>query len=219
MSMSTALKTLIFTALLTAGCAMQQVKQPQLIDISGIVNVEGQEMAVITLKESDYIHVSKEDLACMQANLYFEAGNQKTDSAMAAVGYTVLNRKERKNYPNSVCGVVKQWKFRKNGRKVCQFSWFCDSKSDVPKLTQTVYLTQKVNGKLKRVKKTVPNKAEIEAWERAGRIAKAVLYRKIDNPVGSATMYHATYVRPGWDWHKLNKVATIETHIFYTLKG
>ena len=198
---------------------MHQSKQSQLIDISGIINIEGQDLAVITLQESDYIHVSDEDLACMQANMYFEAGNQKSDEAFTAVGYTVLNRLAAKNYPNSICGVIKQYRVRKSGRKVCQFSWYCDNKSDVPPLTRTVMVKQKLDGKLVSIKKNVPNKAEIEAWERAGRLAKLVLQQKIDNPIGSATMYHATYVKPGWDYNKLVTVKQIETHIFYSLKG
>lgn len=142
------------------------------------------------------VKINQKQLDCLAVNLYFEARNQKTDTAMAAVGYTVLNRVASKGYPNSVCGVVYQGRKLANGNYVrhkCQFSWVCDGAPDVP---------------------SNKNKIEIEAWLRAREVAMQVLKGTIDNPVGNATMYHATYVNPYWR-KAYSMVAKIEDHIFY----
>ena len=65
-------------------------------------------------------------LVCLALNIYFEARNQPT-SGQIAVAEVTLNRVASRNYPNTVCGVVKQ--SNKNG---CAFSWYCDGKSDKP---------------------------------------------------------------------------------------
>lgn len=140
------------------------------------------------------------DLNCMAINMYFEARNQDTDEAMAAVGYTVLNRVVSERYPDTVCNVVYQARRDSAGnpiRNKCQFSWACDG------------LPDRVN---------MDNVLERQAWERANRIAQEVLEGKIDNPVGNATMYHATYVRPYWRT-AYTQVAKVETHIFYSAKS
>lgn len=140
--------------------------------------------------------VAQTDLDCMTLNLYFEARNQDTEAAMAAVGYTVLNRVESKNYPDSICDVVFQGRRDASGnyvRNKCQFSWVCDGKADKPNMNHPV---------------------EASAWKKANKVAVKVLTGKIRNPVGNATMYHATYVNPRWA-KSFAIVAQIEDHIFY----
>lgn len=175
------------------------------LDISHIKPIK-ETAAPIFIDASDFlVKIDPEDFECMRLNMYHEAGNQKSEDAYAAVGYTVINRTKTKGYPTSICGVVKEKRRNpETGRMVCQYSWYCDGKSDVPKL-----MVRNAKGKL------VPNKAEQAAWARAGEVAKQVLRNEVDNPIGRATMYHATYVKPGWDYHKLTRVSRIETHIFY----
>lgn len=152
--------------------------------------------------EDVLVRIDQKEFECMRANMYFEARNQRSDDAFIAVGYTVLNRMESKSYkPNTICGVVQQARIGANGQPVrhkCQFSWFCDGKPDVPNLNNVI---------------------ERQAWERATELAIAVMRREVDNPIGRATMYHATYVQPRWDYSKLNRIARIETHIFYETKA
>lgn len=143
--------------------------------------------------------IDSNELECMTKNIYFEARNQKSDEAMAAVGYTVLNRMHHPKYPNTICGVVYQGQ-KRSGEYVkhrCQFSWVCDGESS---------------------KAILSNIVEKQAWERAEQIALAVLHHTIDNPIGESTMYHATYVSPYWK-HAYERVAQIEDHIFYQKRG
>ena len=80
----------------------------------------------------------EDDTFCLAQNIYFEAGNQPL-AGRIAVGQVTLNRKLDEQFPDSICGVVYQAKMRANWRdeivpirNQCQFSWFCDGKSDIP---------------------------------------------------------------------------------------
>lgn len=137
-----------------------------------------------------------QEFDCMRANMFFEARNQKSDEAMIAIGYTVLNRIASKKYPDSICGVVQQAKYDAKGRMIrnkCQFSWVCDGKKKVVDVANTL---------------------ERQAWDRAGTLADAVMRGRVMNPVGNSTMYHADYVKPYWK-KAFKQVAIIEQHIFY----
>lgn len=142
------------------------------------------------------VYIDPKEFECMALNMYFEARNQNSESAMAAVGYTVLNRVASKSYPSTVCNVVFQGLKAASGgyrRNLCQFSWVCDGKPDVPNTKHPV---------------------EAKAWRMAQNIALKVLNGTIDNPVGNATMYHATYVRPKWASAYV-MVTKVKDHIFY----
>ena len=62
-------------------------------------------------------------LMCLSMNIFFEARDQSL-AGQVAVAQITMNRVESPHYPNTVCGVVNQYK---------QFSWYWDGKSDVPK--------------------------------------------------------------------------------------
>lgn len=54
-------------------------------------------------------------------------------------------------------------------------------------------------------------------WKKAMEIAYGVISGTISNPVGNATHYHATHVKPKWA-RKLDRVAFIGKHVFYKTK-
>ena len=134
---------------------------------------------------------------CLALNTYHEAKNQSTVGQIATA-QVVMNRVEDNRFPNTVCEVVKQGPTRPSWedpnkeypiRHRCQFSWYCDGKSDVPK--------------------------NEKAWRKAQDVAFLVLYNKIQLDVTEgATHYHATYVRPAWAKTK-KRTTRIEKHIFY----
>ena len=134
---------------------------------------------------------------CLALNTYHEAKNQSMIGQIA-VAEVVMNRVQDKRFPNSVCEVVKQgptrpsWEDPKKEYPIkhrCQFSWYCDGKSDVPK--------------------------NEKAWKKAQDYAYLVLYNRIAIDVTEgATHYHATYVRPAWARTK-TKTVRINRHIFY----
>ena len=134
---------------------------------------------------------------CLALNTYHEAKNQSMIGQIATA-QVVMNRVADDRYPNTVCEVVKQGPHRpswENPEKEypvkhrCQFSWYCDGKSDIPK--------------------------NEKAWRKAQDVAFLVLYNKINLDVTEgATHYHATYVRPAWAKTK-TRTTRIEKHIFY----
>lgn len=149
---------------------------------------------LVTIEEDKPTYTS-EDLACLQQNIYFEARTESIEGQQA-VALVTITRTKTKFYPSTICGVVKQLVVRSNGRKVCQFSWNCDGKSDIPNLAHPV---------------------ERKAWEQAGLVAREVLEGKVKDFLGGATHYHATYVHPSWAKAKrIKMLAAIGAHVFYT---
>ena len=74
-------------------------------------------------------------LLCLALNVYFEARGEPTLLSMAAPAHVVLNRVKDERYPNDICSVVKQAKTYSNWfpiKNKCQFSWYCDGRSDKP---------------------------------------------------------------------------------------
>ena len=132
-------------------------------------------------------------LMCLALNTYHEAKNQSM-IGQVATAQVVMNRVADSRYPNTVCEVVKQGPKYKGSdvpvRHKCQFSWFCDGKSDEPKL-------------------------DSKEWFKAKDYARIVLSGRIALDVTEgATHYHATYVRPAWAKTK-TRTTRIESHIFY----
>ncbi len=132
-------------------------------------------------------YVAKEQ-KCLAEAIYFEARSEPT-AGQAAVAQVVLNRVKSGLYPTTVCGVVYQNRHR---YMACQFSFACEGKS--LRVTETAY------------------------WKQAVEIAKAVTTGKTYlEGVGTATHYHANYVKPTWS-HRLKRTDKIGTHIFYKLR-
>ena len=137
-------------------------------------------------------------LMCLALNTYHEAKNQSM-IGQVATAQVVMNRVEDKRFPNTICEVVKQgptrpsWEDPKKEypvRHKCQFSWYCDGKSDEPR-------------------------KDSKEWFKAKEYARIVLSGRIVLDVTEgATHYHATYVKPAWAKTK-TRTTRIESHIFY----
>ena len=133
-----------------------------------------------------------EALVCLALNIYHEARDQPF-VGQVAVAQVVMNRVRDDRYPDDVCDVVYQgptysWKPDFPVRHRCQFSWYCDGKSD--------------------------NTRDTEAWEIAMLIATGVYNGNLGDFVEGATHYHATYVLPEWAETK-TKTVQIGDHVFY----
>ena len=124
-----------------------------------------------------------------------------------AVSLVVLNRVKDDRFPNTICEVVHQALseslgklkvklFQKSQRTYfpirnrCQFSWYCDGKSDEPK--------------------------EPTTYGALYDMALDLVYGDITvvDITEGATHYHADYVYPAWRKTK-TKTIEIEDHIFY----
>ena len=134
------------------------------------------------------------EVYCMAQNIYFEAGNQPL-AGKIAVAQVVLNRLEHPNYPTTMCDVIYQAKWKENWlgnlvpiRHQCQFSWFCDGKSDDP--------------------------VDSPTWMNSLKVAADVVQGKYGDITEGSTHYHSIYVNPYWA-DSLNETVVINEHIFY----
>ena len=128
---------------------------------------------------------------CLALNIYYEARGS-TLADRAAVANVVMNRTLDRRYPDTICGVVKQGVQDSAGNMVrhqCQFSWYCDGKSDVP--------------------------TDTDMWVESQMLAWSMIEdNKYRGLTEGATHYHATYVNPRWA-RDLQLVGRIGEHIFY----
>ncbi|AJD40282.1 cell wall hydrolase SleB-like protein [Rhizobium gallicum bv. gallicum R602sp] len=132
---------------------------------------------------------SAREQQCLASGIYFEARGESV-KGQAAVAQVILNRVRNPAYPKTICGVVYQ---NEDWRNRCQFSFACDNIRD------------RVNSE--------------NHWRVARDVAMAVTAGKIWLPqVGSATHYHAVYVRPKWA-RTMEKVGRIGLHVFYRTYG
>lgn len=136
-----------------------------------------------------------EQLECLAKNIYFEARGESIEGQIA-VSQVVLNRVNSNYFPNNICDVVYQgpvseWFLTEKNKVVpllhrCQFSWWCDGRSDEPR--------------------------DMWAWGRAMSVAAAVMRGEIEDNTHGAMWYHATSVSPSWG---LVNIANIGNHVFY----
>jgi len=139
----------------------------------------------------------RRELDCLARNIYWEARSEPVEG-MIAVAQVTLNRVAHNSFPDDICDVVYQgptkasWKDKSVYYPVkhrCQFSWYCDGKSDrISSVNQTIF-------------------------DRCYEVARQVLIEGKRLPgLKQAVFYHADYVSPGWRYPKLAKIGT---HIFY----
>lgn len=126
-------------------------------------------------------------LAC---NIYFESRSEPIIGQWA-VAMVTRNRVNSNLFPNTYSEVV--WDIRRNfktHRKVPQFSWVLDGKSD------------KIRNK--------------NAWSIAWDISGVVIDQTLMVPdfTDGALWYYANYVKPKWH-DKYSRVISIGKHIFY----
>ena len=110
-----------------------------------------------------------EEFNCLALNVYWEARSENW-TGQVGVAMVTLNRVANPLFPGTICGVVRQGGPRPKHQ--CQFSWYCDGKSDLPE--------------------------HAAAWRRAQEVAYAVLFRGRRDPTYGALFYHADYVSPTW---------------------
>ena len=127
----------------------------------------------------------EEELNCMALNIYHEARNEP-DEGQFAVAHVVLNRIADRRFPDTVCKVIRQGGERVRHR--CQFSWWCDGRSDRPR--------------------------NLRKWRNIKEMAEAVYWGRSVDPTGGALWYHADYVSPYWG-RIFKRSRQIGRHIFY----
>lgn len=122
--------------------------------------------------------------ACLSQAIYYEARGE-AQRGQVAVAEVIINRTRSRQYPSSICGVVYQGSHRSTG---CQFTFTCDGS-----------LGQRPRGR---------------AWDRAQRVATAVMLGYTRPITQGATHYHTRAVNPVWN-SGLVETVNVGSHVFY----
>jgi N-acetylmuramoyl-L-alanine amidase len=140
---------------------------------------------------------TEEEVTWLAKNVYFEARSQGVAGRLA-VAMVTLNRVDDKRFPDNIQDVVTEGPTRKSWKTgeqfpikhKCQFSWYCDGKSDKIRDWDTF-------------------------WEIYNMMVTYLQNRDIMFDITEgATHYHADYVNPAWSRNK-KKTIEIEDHKFY----
>jgi spore germination cell wall hydrolase CwlJ-like protein len=124
-----------------------------------------------------------DSITCLARTIYWEAKGADAQD-MSAVASVVLNRLGHDGFPDTICGVVKQGV----ETKACQFSWWCDGRSDQVE--------------------------EAQRYDVAKEIARKALNQQLKDPTGGALYFHDRNVHP--DWAKAyRKTAETRHFLFY----
>ena len=134
-------------------------------------------------KEAFLAEKRNREKTCLATNIYHEARGEN-ERGKQAVAQVTLNRTQNENFPSDICGVVYQG---------CQFSWYCDGKSD------EIF--------------------DEKAWADSLRVANDALEGRTSQSVGSNVVYyHSNRVKPRWARTK-KFIASIGKHLFYAEKS
>ena len=162
--------------------------------IEEVVKQEKTEPRIIKARFENLTPKAKKQVQCLASNIYFEARSE-TVRGQIAVAFVTLNRVQSDLFPDNICDVVKQ-----KTKKVCQFSWYCE------KRPKSQYYRMKTTQQYNDVYNEILNIA----------VHVYANYEKLFDPTYGSLFYHANYVQP--NWRHLEKIAIIDTHIFYRIK-
>lgn len=129
------------------------------------------------------------ELSCLAEAIYFEARGESFQGQLA-IAQVILNRVKNKRFPKTICGVVHEGRYNKDGlpvRNKCSFSYWCDGKPE------------KIHNK--------------EAYETASLAAITSLQLPLHD-FEDVLYYHAVYVRPDWVKDRVF-IGRIGKHLFY----
>ncbi|WP_297845452.1 cell wall hydrolase [Pseudomonas sp.] len=122
-------------------------------------------------------------ITCLSRTIYWEAKGG-TAADMEDVANVILNRIGHEGFPGTICEVVKQG----SEKKACQFSWWCDGRSDQVQ--------------------------EDDRYTIAKEIARKALNQQIKDRTGGAMYFHDKKVHPSWAKEYI-KTAETDTFVFY----
>jgi spore germination cell wall hydrolase CwlJ-like protein len=122
-------------------------------------------------------------LTCLARTIYWEARGESAAS-MESVANVVVNRLAYDGFPRTICAVVKQGQ----EQGACQFSWWCDGRSDAA--------------------------FEDDAYAVAKEVARKALNRQLTDRTDGALYFHHRNVSPAWA-STFIKTAEVGDLVFY----
>jgi len=126
-------------------------------------------------------------ITCLARTIYWEARGEAI-ADMEAIANVVMNRLGHDGFPKTICEVVRQG--REQGS--CQFSWWCDGRSDRAR--------------------------EDESYATAKEVARKALNRQLTDRTAGALYFHHRRVMPAWA-AEYTKTVEIGGFSFYKPRG
>ncbi len=120
---------------------------------------------------------------CLARTLYWEARGGGHEG-MSAVGAVVLNRVEHEEFPSDLCGVVRQG----GETPPCQFSYWCDGRSDEP--------------------------APGAQWELAKQVAHLLVGTRPPDPTDGALFFHSDRIERPWILER-ERTVSVGGNVYY----
>ena len=129
--------------------------------------------------------LSHRDLECVAVAAYWEARSERAEG-MAAIAMVVLNRMRDPRFPAGACAVVRQG----GERPGCQFSFWCDGKSDAPE--------------------------DEEVWRLARRAVRDAVehHSRGEDHTRSALFFHSADIYTPWRVER-EETVRVGKHVFY----
>jgi len=139
--------------------------------------------------EEDVNIIDKSEIECLAANIYFESVGEPLEGQLAVANVTI-NRVNHYNFPDTICGVVKQ-----KNKKACQFSWYCQRHK------RNLFDNKKISDRY---------------YIKVYKLAESFLidYDKYHDNTNGSLFYHATRIKPAWSL-SMSKATEIDNHVFY----
>jgi spore germination cell wall hydrolase CwlJ-like protein len=122
-------------------------------------------------------------ITCLSRTIYWETRGERA-AGMEAVANVVMNRLGHEGFPNTVCEVVRQG--QEHG--TCQFSWWCDGRSD--------------------------DAEEGRSYTIAKEIARKALNGQLTDRTDGALYFHQRKATPSWT-ERYIKTVEIGEHVYY----
>jgi spore germination cell wall hydrolase CwlJ-like protein len=159
-----------------------------------------------SLAPKNPIEMTPEEVKCLATNIYHEARGENR-AGRIAVAHVTINRVWHHRYPDKVCDVVYDARYfvnwrgnRMPRRHQCQFSWYCDGKSDNVVLVDN---------------QGTPIEPNVKAWQESLSIARGALEGIYPDNTGGATHYfNPDLADPHWQ-QVYDRVAVVGNHNFY----
>ena len=172
--------------------SLDNIDDNYLTKLSGLVNYDRAYLSKASEKQFfskgalDSVRMPKmnRELKCLSEALYFEARGEQIEGQIA-VADVIINRKNSKRFPSTICGVVSEGSHKRNA---CQFSYNCDGKLEL------IY--------------------DKKTYKRIVKLSSMILTGSFSDVTNGATFFHASEVSPSWS-KKFKKTRKIGRHIFY----
>ena len=171
---------------------LDNIDDNYLTKLSGLINYDRAYLSTASEKQFfskgalDSLRMPKmnRELKCLSEALYFESRGEQIEGQIA-VADVIINRKNSKRFPSTICGVVSEGSHKRNA---CQFSYNCDGKLEL------IY--------------------DKKTYKRIVKLSSMILNGAFSDVTNGATFFHASEVSPSWS-KKFKRTRKIGRHIFY----